>query len=133
MKFVIGLIIVVGLWLGAWQFYQYWGNYKDKTPSAPEPAHVEISGAQLGGLPASLEGPLQRAEEHGAVALRQFLAAHGKEIQDPRLAWIELDYVVLAGLSDPGEARLVFAKVKGRLTPGSPVYERMQQLQKTYE
>jgi hypothetical protein len=133
MKFVIGLIIVVGLWLGAREFYEYWGNYKDKAPAATEPARVEVNGAQLSGLPAGLEGPLERAEEHGAVALRQFLAAHGQEIQDPRLAWIQLDYVVLAGLSDPGEARRVFAEVKGRLTPGSPVYGRMQQLQKTYE
>jgi hypothetical protein len=133
MKFVIGLIIVVGLSLGAWQIYQYWGTVKDKPAQTAAPATVEISGGQLTGLPRPLEGPLQTAEEHGAAAMKEFLAAHAKEIQDPRLAWIQLDYVVLAGGSDPGEARRVFRKVQGRLTSGSPVYNRMKQLEKTYE
>ena len=65
--------------------------------------------------------------------MKEFLAAHAKEIKDPRLAWIQLDYVILAGTSDTGEARLVFRKVQGRLTSGSPVYSRMKQLEKTYE
>jgi hypothetical protein len=133
MKFVVGLIIVAGLSLGAWQFYQYWGKYKEKPPEATAPARVEVSGEQLPGLPARLEGPLQTAEEHGAAGLRGFLTDHRREIKDPRRAWIELDYVVLAGASDLAEARLVFAKVKGRLAPGSPVYDRMKQLEKTYE
>ena len=83
--------------------------------------------------PRGLEGPLDAAEQHGAVALREFLAAHGNAIKDPRRAWIELDYVVLAGASDPGEARRVYSKVKARLTPDSPVYSRLKQLEKTYE
>ena len=135
MKFVIGLIIVVGLSLGAYQIYEYWGNFKDKPPastSLPQ-APPEISGDQLPGLPRGLEGQLGEAEQHGAAAMKEFLAAHGKEIQDPRLAWIQLDYVILAGASDPGEARLVFRKVQARLTSGSPVYSRMKQLEKTYE
>ena len=52
---------------------------------------------------------------------------------DPRLAWIELDYVVEVAPSDPAAARKVFAQVKARLTPTSPVYSRMQQLEKPYE
>jgi hypothetical protein len=134
MKFVIGLIIVVGLSLGAWQLYQYWGNFKEKPPAtaaqAPPP---EVTGEALPGLPGQLEGPLQNAEQNGAAAMKAFLAAHAKEIKDPRLAWIQLDYVILAGASDPGEARLVFRKVQGRLTAGSPVYSRMKQLEKTYQ
>jgi len=135
MKFLVGLVIVVGLSLGVYQFYQYWGTYQDKsaTTTTTAPAPVEVSGDQLPGLPPALGGPLQSAEQNGAAALRVFLAEHGKEIKDPRLAWIELDYVVLAGTSDPGEARRVYAKVKGRLTPGSPVYSRLKQLEKTYE
>jgi|SRR5665213_2415131 len=133
MKFVIGLIIVVGLSLGAYQFYQYYGQFQSKPPITAAPARVEVSGEQLPGLPPNLEGPFQTAEEHGAAALREFLKAHGREIQDPRRAWIELDYVVLAGATDLAEARLIFAKVKKRLAPGSPVYDRMKQLEKTYE
>jgi hypothetical protein len=133
MKFVISLIIIVGFSLGGWQIYQYWESSQPKAPSAAAPAPVEISTDQLPGLPPALQGPLQRAEEHGAAALREFLAEHGPAIKDPCRAAIELDYVVLAGANDPGEARRVFVKVKGRLTPGSPVYTRMKQLEQTYE
>jgi len=44
-----------------------------------------------------------------------------------------LDYVLVAAPGDPAEARRVFAQVKARLTPRSPVYPRMKQLEKTYE
>jgi hypothetical protein len=133
MKFLIGLIIVVGLSLGAWQFYQYWGTFQDKPASTSAPAQAEVTGEQLPGLPPALAGPLQTAEQHGAPALKEFLAAHSTAIKDPRRAWIELDYVILAGASDPGEARRVYFEVKGRLTPASPVYSRLKQLEKTYE
>ena len=133
MKFVIGLIIVVGLSLGAYQLHEYWGNFKDKPPATAQQAPPPVSGEQLPGLPNHLEGPLQTAEQNGAAAMKEFLTTHAKEIKDPRLAWIQLDYVILAGTSDPGEARLVFRKVQGRLTSGSPVYSRMKQLAKTYE
>jgi len=130
-----GLIIVAGLSIGAWQVFQNSGNFKEKPPqpAAAAQAPVEISGDQLPGLPPALEDPLRTVEQHGAAALREFLAAHGNAIKDPRRAWIELDYVVLAGANDPGEARRVFAKVKARLKPDSPVYNRLKQLEKTYE
>jgi hypothetical protein len=135
MKFVVGLIIVVGLSLGVYQFYQYYGKFQDKPPATAStaPAHVEVNGDQLPGLPPNLQGPLQDAQDHGAAALKVFLKQHGREIQDPRRAWIELDYVVLAGATDLADARLVFGKVKARLTSDSPVYPRLQELQKTYE
>jgi hypothetical protein len=133
MKFVIAVIIIVGLSLGVYQFSEYWQKFKEKPPEAAAPARVEVSGDQLPGLPENLQGPLQTAQEHGAAGLRAFLHDHAHEIKDPRRAWIELDYVVLAGASDLAEARLVFAKVKARLTPGSPAYDRMKQLEKTYE
>ena len=94
---------------------------------------MEVNGDQLPGLPDNLQAALGAAEQHGASGLRAFLAAHGNAIKDPRRAWIELDYVVLAGETDPAEARRVFAKVKARLTSGSPVYNRLQELKKTYE
>jgi hypothetical protein len=133
MKYVIGIIIVVGLSLGAWQIYQYWGTVNEKPPQAVASSAPQVSGDQLSGLPRSLEESLQRAEQGGTAAMKEFLTAHASEIKDPRRAWIELDYVVLVGVSDAGEARRVFRKVQGRLTPGSPVYERMKQLAKTYE
>ena len=49
MKFLITLVIVVGLSLGAWQLYQYWGNFKEKEPVAAAPAPPEITGEELPG------------------------------------------------------------------------------------
>ena len=135
MKFIIGLIIVVGLSLGAYQLYEYWGKFKepDAVAAAPAPAIPDVSGDQLPGLLPRLQPALEAAQKRGAVGLREFLTTYGNTVADPRRAWIELDYVVLVAQTDPGEARRVFAKVKSRVTPTSPVYPRLQQLEKTYE
>ena len=133
MKFVIGAIIIIGLSMGAWQFYHYWETfYGEKTPVAA-PALPETTGEELPGLPSNLSSDLQVAEQHGAATLGAFLTAHSKEIKDPRLAWLQLDYVMLAGESDLVAARRMLAKVKGRIDASSPVYHRLQQLEKTYE
>ena len=114
LKVVVGLISVVGLSLGAGHFYQDWGTVNDKTPSRNRGRAGEVNGEHLPGLPPQLAGPVQTAEHGGTAAMKEFLSAHAKEIKDPRRAWIELDYVVLAGANDPGEARRVFQKVKAR-------------------
>jgi hypothetical protein len=133
MKFLIGLIIVVGLSLGAWHLYEYWGQFKEKEPEAAAPAQPDVSGDQLPGLPPKLQPVLELAQRRGAPGLQEFLATYSKQIDDPRRAWIELDYVVLLAQSSPGSARQEFAKIKSRVQPGSPVYNRVQQLEKTYE
>jgi hypothetical protein len=134
MKFIITVVIVVGLSLGAWQLYQYWGTFKEKeAPPAAAPAATVSSGMGLPGMPISLQSALDASQQRGANGLRDFLTQYGKTINDPRLAWIQLDYVVLVTPSDPAEARRVFQKVKSRVSPGSPVYDRVKQLEKTYE
>jgi hypothetical protein len=132
-KFVISLVIIVGLALGARQFYQYWGKFKTPEPAAAVATPPEVPDDQLPGLPASLQEALNEAREHGADGLRSFLAAHGKAIADPRRASLELDYVLLITPSNPAEACRIFARVKERLEPNSPVYDRMKKLEKTYE
>ena len=135
MKFLISVVIVVGLSLGVWQIHQFWVKTQgpvQTVPGAPS-APVIASGDQLPGLPPKLQPVLEAAQQRGAAGLRDFLAANGKNVADPRLAWIQLDYVLVVAQSDPAEARKVFAQVKQRLTPASPVYTRMQQLEKTYE
>jgi len=54
-------------------------------------------------------------------------------VQDPRKAWIELDYCVMVAREDPAEAKRVFRDVKARTAASSPVWPRIQKLQKTYE
>ena len=134
MKFLVGLVIVVGLALGAYQLYEYWGQFKEKEPVAAAPTQpVMASGDQLPGLPPKLQPMLEAAQKRGAVGLHDFLATYGRMIDDPRRAWIELDYVVLLAQSSPGEARHKFQEVKSRVQPGSPVYDRVQELAKTYD
>jgi hypothetical protein len=54
-------------------------------------------------------------------------------VSDPRLAAIELDYIVLIGSTNPQEARRLFTAVKQRTPPNSPIYERVKRLEKTYQ
>jgi hypothetical protein len=132
MRFFTGLIIVVGLSLGAWQLYKYWQTFEEKPPVAAAPLPI-ADGDQLPGMPPSLRPVLEAARKRGAPGLHDFLVMYGNTINDPRRAWIELDYVVLLAQSSPGEARREFAKVKSRVPPDSPVYDRIKQLEKTYE
>jgi hypothetical protein len=133
MKFVMTVIIVVGLSLGAWQIYKYWGNYKGSDATETAAAAPPVAGDSLPGLPQNLETTYQASRQRGVTGLRDFLNEYGKSVSDPRLASIQLDYVVLVASGNPAEARRVFALVKSRIQPDSPVYPRFQQLQKTYE
>ncbi|HEX4119030.1 MAG TPA: hypothetical protein VH619_00280 [Verrucomicrobiae bacterium] len=132
MKFLITVVIIGGLAIGAWQLNNYWGTFKPAAPPAQQ-TQPEIPDDQLPGMPASLQPALDAARQRGAVGLHDFLKMYGNSISDPRRAAIELDYVVLVAPSSATEARRAFAKVKGRLQPGSPVYNRMTQLEKTYD
>jgi hypothetical protein len=133
MKFLVGLIIIVGLSLGAYQLYEYWGKFKEPEAVTATPAAPQISGQELPGLVPRLEPILETAQRRGAPGLHDFLNTYGNTVSDPRRAWIELDYVVLVAQNNPAEARRVFAKVKSRVSANSPVYPRVQQLEKTYE
>jgi len=130
MRFLIGVVIIVGFSLGFWQLYKYWGTFKPQPVSAA--VQPDIPEDQLPGMLPSLQPYLEAARQRGAAGLHDFLTTYSQMVNDPRRAAIELDYVLLVAQSNPDEARRVFAKVKGRLQPNSPVYNRMKQLDKTY-
>jgi hypothetical protein len=134
MKLLITAVIVLGLALGVWQVYRFWEKEKESRQAAAAPAAETVpNDAPLPGLPPRLQPALEAARQRGAAGLRDFLAANGSNVADPRRASIELDYVLVVAPGDPAEARRVFAQVKARLAPDSPVYARMKQLEKTYE
>ena len=132
-KAIAALIIVLVLW-GGWELFFYWERVKneDETKQKQEAAAMVI-GDQLPGLPYKLESSLQAARKHGAAGLRNWLKVNGQNVEDPRKAWIELDFCVAVARDDPAEARRVFAGVKDRLGTNSPVWPRLKQLEKTYE
>jgi hypothetical protein len=107
------------------------GEVATQTETGGRPG--ELRGEDLAGLPTSLEASLQTAQGEGAKAMGEWLQKYRTYAKDPRLAWIELDYVVLVSLQDAKEARRVFQGVKERTPPNSPVFERVKKLEKTYQ
>ena len=137
-KFITVLLIAGALW-GIWQLREMYMekkrenpeiyNFNEDEPSGPP----KVDPRTLKGLHYSLETPLNNAKARGADGMKQFLNQYRNAIRDPRLAWIELDYVVLLATKDPAQARAVFAQVKNRTPTNSPVYPRIEKLSKTYE
>jgi hypothetical protein len=133
-KLITILIIVAALW-GGWQLFLYWDKVKteDET-AAKKKAQTEItSGEQLSGMPSSLESSYQAAKNQGAAAMKNWLKFNGRNVQDPRKAWIELDYCIAVSREDPAEAKRVYAEVRNRTQQTSPVWPRIKQLEKTYQ
>jgi hypothetical protein len=141
---LITAAIVLLLCLGAWVTYQYWGKVasEENTTVQEDAARARAALAALDphnlpGIPdkmkPALEAALDKAQAQGAAGLREWLKSYKRFIEDPRLAWIELDFCVLVARENPGEAKKVFANVKERIGPASPVYPRLKQLEKTYE
>ena len=132
-KAIAALIIVLVLW-GGWELFFYWERVKneDETKQKQEAAAMVI-GDQLPGVPYQLESSLQTARKQGPAAVRNWLKNNNQSIEDPRKAWIELDYCVAVARENVGEARRVFAEVKDRTATNSPVWSRIKQLEKTYQ
>jgi hypothetical protein len=131
MRHVLSILLLAGLvWLG-WRFYTY-TNQKLAQNNAPAAGASGTAPGQLPGMSADLEPSLAGARRDGVEGLRRWLWQHGAEVRDPRLADIEMDYVVLVGPKNPAEARRVLDEVGVRLKPSSPAYKRHQQLARSY-
>jgi hypothetical protein len=87
----------------------------------------------LPGLPANLEASLSAAQKQGAAGMKNWLNLYRPYVSDPRLAAIELDYILLIGSTYPQEARRLFTVIKQRTPTNSPVYPRVKRLEKTYQ
>ena len=132
-KLIAALIIIAALY-GGWQLFLYWEKVKNEEETKQkQEAAASVMGDQLPGLPYKLEASLQNARKQGAVGLMNWLKTNGQAVEDPRKAWIELDFCIAVAREDPAEAKRVFAAVKERLSPASPVWPRMKQLEKAYE
>jgi hypothetical protein len=131
---LIGAVIIVLLLYGSYFLFLQWEKVKnDAEQKQKQEAAAMVMGDSLPGLPSKLEPSLQSARQRGAAGLRAWLKANGASVEDPRKAWIELDFCVAVAREDPAEAKRVFASVKERIGPASPVWPRMKQLEKTYE
>jgi hypothetical protein len=136
-KVITAAIIILVLW-GGWELFFYWERVKnDEQTQKKQAASALVLGENLQGMPAftsqQFEKSLKAAQEQGAVAVKNWLKTYGKQVHDPRKAWIELDYCLLVAREDPVEAKRVFAEVKARTSETSPVWPRIKEMSKTYE
>lgn len=132
-KFLIGALIVVGLAMGGYQIFKYWGHFKDTDEAQTQTYTPPAPGDNLEGMPPNLEPTFDASRQQGLSGFKAFLAEYGKSVSDPRLASIQLDYAVLLAVKDPAQAKKIYDQVKGRVQQDSPVYSRIQQLAKTYD
>lgn len=121
-KLITVLIIIAALW-GGWQLFLYWDKVKNEDEvAAKKKAQTEItSGDQLPGMPFQLENSYQAAKKQGATAVKNWLKINGRSVQDPRKAWIELDYCIAVSREDPSEAKRVYGEVRNRTPQNSLV------------
>ncbi len=134
MRVLIGILIVVAVLFGGWKVWEYWQNVSEQQEGGPRrEARAEIRPDSLEGMPYQLIPKLQEAEQRDAKTLKQFIETWRGSIKDPRLAWIELDYVNRIAVENPVEAKKVFLSVKQRVPTNSVIYPRIQALSKSYE
>jgi len=131
---LIALLIIVAVLFGGWELFFYWEKIKNEEETQKKQAVASVvTEDQLSGLPRQLEPTLKAAEAQGAAGLRSWLKTYGRSVEDPRKAWIELDYCLLVSRDDPSEAKRVFAEVKNRTLESSPIWPRIKKLERAYE
>jgi hypothetical protein len=128
---LISILILALVLFGGWELFKYWETFQEQKQN--EKAAQVSNPDQLPGLPYQLEPSLNAAEQQGPAALRKWLAAYSNVVQDPRKAWIELDYCTMIAREDPHEAKRIFATVKKRTNPSSPVWPRIQELSGAFD
>lgn len=133
-KLISILIILLVVFLG-YRLYVYWEKVDSEQDLREKDAaaHVITRGDQLPGLPWELDQSLRAAQEKGPEGMRQWIATYGSRVEDPRLAWIQLDYCMMIARSSPNDARQIFARVADRIPTNSPVFPRVQQLTSAFK
>jgi hypothetical protein len=131
---LIAVLILLVVVFGGWELFFYWEKVKNEQEvQQKHAAAAVVTEDQLSGLPQPMESSLKAAEAQGAVGLGNWLKTYGRVVQDPRKAWIELDYCLLISKDNPSEARRLFAEVKNRTPESSPIWPRIKKLENAYE
>lgn len=136
MKALIGILIVLIIGVGGYKIYDHWEKVKERRVLDERAAKgADINPDELPGMPWQLAVKLHEAQRGDAATLKRFIDSckNFPDVKDPRLAWVELDYVVMITATDPIEARKIFQAVKKRTPSDSPIYPRIKSLEKNYE
>jgi hypothetical protein len=136
---LFGLLLIIAALFGLKELHRYWEQVKARQEAkdrgytgAPAAPVAPVAAGGMPTLPPSIEASLQEAKGQGPAALKLWIEKHRPYVQDPRMASAELDYVVLIGGRNYLEAKKIFHAVKQRTPTNSPVYPRIQQLEKNY-
>ena len=131
MKVLITLALIAGLYLFGKAIFN---EYKDQENEKAAASKVEQQGPSDGlpGMPSTFQASLAAAQQGGAPALKEWLERYRPYLRDPKLAAIELDYVVLISRSDPQEGKRIYDSVRSRVPKTSPVYDRVKRLENTF-
>ena len=130
----IAILILLVVIFAAYQFFQYWEKTQAEHDNArQQAAAAAVRSETLPGMPYQLEASLKASMQKGPATFRTWLKTYGPSIQDPRKAWIELDFCVAIAREDPSEARRLFAEVKARTPTSSPVWPHLKELEKSFQ
>lgn len=131
---LITILIIVAVAYCGYRLFFYWEAVKEGRENQQKQAADRVAqGDSLPGMPDQLHESFRQARQQGNAAVRNWLKSYGAAVQDPRKAWIELDFCVAIVRDEPAEARRIFASVKQRTPPSSPVWPRVKELEKSYE
>ena len=127
------LIVLVAAYV-AYLLFQQWDKARLEHEGKKKiEAAAVITGESLPGMRQELETALRAAKDKGPAAFRTWFTANEKSLTDPRKAWIELELCVAMSRENPSEAKKIFAAVKSRVPPSSPVWPKMKEMEKTFE
>jgi hypothetical protein len=131
-KLISILAVLVVIFCG-YHFYQYWVQVRDAEEIKKKEAKEAFRPERLPGLPPELEQSLRTALEKGPTSMQAWLKTYGGRVQDPRKAWIELEYAKSLVRDNPAGARKVYNEVKDRTPPSSPIWPQLKAVEKSFQ
>jgi hypothetical protein len=129
---IIALIVYGVFYVGSSMMGKYKQIDKDGSTETSPAKVAPAQPADLDGMPPQLQASLDAAEAQGPAALKRWLETHRKYCRDPKLGDIEIDLAVALMRQNTVEAKKVFANVKARTPPSSPLQPRIKSLSKTF-
>ena len=104
MKILISILIVLAVGVGGYKLWEHWNAVKEEGALARKAAAgADINPDNLPGLPHQLQYKVREAQQAGPETFKRFIDSCKRfpDVKDPRLAWMELDYMVMISSTDP--------------------------------
>jgi hypothetical protein len=125
------LLIGIVLLFCGWRLFVYWEQTSREEKQRV--VDIEKQPENLAGMPDRLRESYNAAKQRGPAVMRTWLKTYGPLVQDPRKAWIELDFCMCIARDNPAEARRIFAQIKERTRESSPVWPRIKQMEQSFQ